>query len=96
MENLSISNNDTPLWMRYKQYGLDKVVRDIKPPFPGVDFAIIELEGGSSLAVMLKQEQVMDLSDTKQIAVMEWVQRIRSEIEKFGIKCDIVGRKAKL
>lgn len=96
MENLNISDNNIPLWMKYKQYGLDKVVRDIKPPFSGIDFAIIELEGGSSLAVMLKQEQVMDLNDTKQVQIMEWVQRIRSEIEKFGIKCDIVGRKTKL
>ena len=97
MENLSTSNEIyVPLWMKYKQYGLDKILRGIKCPYPNIHYAVVELKGGESLAIMLKEEQIMVLSEEKQLGVMEWVQKLRSEIEKFGIKCDIVGRKAKL
>lgn len=96
MENLNTNSGlFIPLWMKYQSSGLDKKIREIKCPYPGIDYAIIELKGGESLAIMLKEEQVMVLSDEKRLGVMEWVQKIRSEIEKFGIKCDIVGRKAR-
>lgn len=93
MENLSI-NSMEPLWMKYQRLGIDKSVRNIKCPYPGIDYAIVELKGGEGLAIMLKEEQVMLLNDEKQLSVMEWVQMIRSEIERHGIKCHIVGRKA--
>ena len=97
MENLNINDRPfVPLWMKYQKYGLDKIVREIKCPYPGIDYAIVELKGGESLAIMLKEEQIMLLNAEKQLGVMEWVQKIRSQIEKFGIKCDIVGRKVKL
>lgn len=97
MENLSISNFDIePLWQKYQRYGLDKTIREIKCPYPGIDYAIVQLKGGDGLAIMLKEEQVMLLNEEKQFSVMEWVQKIRSEIEKYGIKCHIVGRKMQL
>jgi hypothetical protein len=92
MENLKPSE---PLWMLYERYGLNKTLRGIKAPYLNIDYAIIVLKGGDSLAIMLKEEQIMNFNDEQQVSIMEWVQKLRSAIELHGIKCDIVGRKAK-
>lgn len=92
MENLR-PNRQSGLYFLYKQHNLDKKLREMKAPYPNVDFAIVDM--GQSLAIMLKEEQIMVLSGEQQVSVMEWVQRMRSTVELHGIRCDIVGRKAK-
>lgn len=91
MENSRL-NNSMGLQFWYKYYGLDKTLREIKPPYKNLDFAIVDL--GKSLAIVLKEEQVMVLNGEQQVAVMEWVQSMRKIVESHGIKCDILGRRA--
>lgn len=86
MENLT-SNNASTL---YFLYGLDKVIRDMKPPYRGVDYAIQDF--GHSLGLVLKEEQIMGRPQSEIDSIMEWAQRVSLMLESKGIKCYVIGR----
>jgi hypothetical protein len=75
----------------YRHYKLDEQLREIKPPYRGIDFAIKNMK--DHLAIVVKEEQVMNLTPEQQVSVMEWLQTLRTKVESFGIKCELMGRK---
>ena len=70
---------------------LAQKVREVKPPYPGIQFDIIDRKEYISLRI--KEEVLMSLSDEKQVAVMEYLFNIKLLIESYGITCDIEGLK---
>jgi hypothetical protein len=70
---------------------IDKKVKAIKPPYK-VDYAIKDF--GHSLAVVLKEEQIMDRPQSQIDIIMEWAQKVALTIEMNGIKCYVIGRKS--
>lgn len=64
-------------------------IREIKPPYKGINFDIIDRE--EYVSIRIKEEFLMSLDNEKQIAVMEYLFQIKSMIESFGLVCDLEG-----
>ena len=77
---------------KYFFYGLDKEVRNIKCPHPGVDYAIKDFK--HSLGVVLKEEQIMTRPQGQIDDIIEWAQNIAILIMSKGIECYVIGRKS--
>lgn len=77
---------------KYFLYDIDKKIREIPCPYRGVDFAVKDFN--HSLAIVLKEEQIMDRPQTEIDNIVEWAQRMAFVIMSFGIQCYIVGRKS--
>ena len=64
-------------------------VREIKPPYRGISFDIVDRKDYVSIRV--KEELIMSMDNEKQIAVMEYLFQVKSLIESFGLVCDLEG-----
>lgn len=64
-------------------------VREIKPPYRGVSFDVIERKDYVSLRI--KEEVIMSFNPEKQVAIMEYLQQVRLIIQSFGIRCEFEG-----
>lgn len=87
MENLQPPNASE----LYFFYELDKVVRDMKPPYK-IDYAIKDF--GHSLGLVLKEEQIMSRPQSQIEDIMEWAQQVAFIIKAKGIECFVIGRKS--
>lgn len=67
------------------------IIRSIKCPYK-IDYAIRDF--GHSLGLVLKEEQIMDRSQSQIDSIMEWAQRVCLALELKGIKCYVIGRKS--
>ena len=92
MENSPDLLSDMTPNEKYFFYELDKRIREIKCPYNGVDFAVKDF--GHSLAIVLKEEQIMDRPQSEIDAIIEWAQLMGQLIMSKGIQCYIVGRKS--
>lgn len=90
MEKPSPTTNSSLTYL-YEYYKVGSQLREMRPPYPGVDFAIKDM--GTHLALVVKEEQVMKFNAEQQVSIMEWLQRMRTKIESYGIKCELMGRK---
>lgn len=75
----------------YKFHHLGEQLRLIKPPYSGIDFAIKDMN--DHLAIVVKEEQIMQFSPERQVSIMEWLQKLRVHVESYGIRCEFMGRK---
>lgn len=81
----------TDLTALYVHHNLSAKLRNIKPPFAGLDFAVKDM--GLYLAIMIKEEQIMDRPDSQIVLIMEWLNRLAEVINMHGIDCYVIGRK---
>lgn len=86
MENLQSSD----LTFKYKQFDLGTKLRNVPPPFSGVDYAIKDM--GLYLAILIKEEQIMDRPDSQIALIMEWLNKLAEVINFHGIDCYVIGR----
>lgn len=84
----SLSNSD--LTFKYRQFHLGSKLRDIPPPISGVDYAIKDM--GTYLAIVIKEEQIMDRPDSQIALIMEWLNKLAEVINFHGIDCYVIGR----
>lgn len=65
-------------------------VRNIKRPF---SFALDIVAYPEFLTLRVKEEEVMSMNDTKQLQLMDYLQKVRILIESHGIRCELEGLK---
>lgn len=91
MENNSSYKTPSEMEYLYNHYKIGDQLRQIKCPYNGIDFAVKNMK--EYLAIIVKEEQVMNLNSEQQVSVMEWLQKLRTIVESYGIRCELIGRK---
>ena len=76
--------------LRYTKEIAQKV-REIKPPYPGISFDIIDRK--EYVSIRIREDILMNLSDEKQVGAMEYLFKVKLLIESYGITCDVEGLK---
>jgi hypothetical protein len=66
-----------------------KAVRDLKPPY-GVVIDFVEYP--DYIGLRTYENQVMAMSEQRQVGLMEYMQMLRKIIESFGVKCHFDGK----
>lgn len=67
-----------------------KVLKENKPPY-NIVVDIVEMP--DFLALRVYENEVMALSNEKQMIVMEYLFKLKEIVHKFGYKCDFQGVK---
>lgn len=87
----NLTTSPSSLEYLYNYYKLGEQLRQIPAPYRGLDFAIKNMK--DHLAIVVKEEQIMKLNPEQQVSVMEWLQTMRTRVESYGIKCELMGKK---
>ena len=66
-----------------------KKLREVAPPYPGIRYEIVDM--GDWLAVRVFEKQSMEFEVDQRVNIMEYLEKLRSLIESYGIKCDVTG-----
>ena len=66
-----------------------KKLREVTPPYPGIRYEIVDM--GDWLAVRVFEKQIMEFEVDQRVNIMEYLEKLRSLIESYGIKCDVTG-----
>jgi hypothetical protein len=66
-----------------------KSIREVKPPFSGIKLDIRKRPNYISLTI--HEDNIMDMSESKRMQVMEYLIKVRSTIQNFGVRCEIEG-----
>lgn len=65
-----------------------KAIKENKPPF-NIIVDIVEMPG--FIAFRVYENEIMALSDEKQMLVMEYLFKLKKIVNDFGLKCDFQG-----
>ena len=65
-----------------------KMLKEEKPPF-NIIVDIVEMP--NFLALRVYENEIMSLSNEKQMLVMEYLFRLKKIVNDFGIECDFQG-----
>ena len=65
-----------------------KAIKENKPPF-NIIVDIVEMPG--FIAFRVYENEIMALSDEKQMLVMEYLFKLKKIVNDFGFKCDFQG-----
>lgn len=68
-----------------------KMLKEMKPPYPGIVIDITE--NPSYIGLRVYENQVMALSSDKQYGVMMHLHEMRKVLQNFGYKCFFEGSK---
>lgn len=68
-----------------------KILKGMKPPYPGIVIDITE--NPSYVGLRVYENQIMSLSDEKQYGVMLHLHEMRKVILQFGYECFFEGAK---
>jgi hypothetical protein len=68
-----------------------KAIRQIKAPYRGIKFDIRRRP--NYLGVFVYEENIMEFSQDQRMNIMEYLLKIRSMIQSFGVRCEIEGIK---
>ncbi len=68
---------------------MSDAVQQIKPPYRGMIVDIVEFP--DYLAVRVYENQIMSMSESQKVGVMEYLQLLRTTIESFGVTCHFDG-----
>ena len=74
--------------MLYVDPLLFKVIKDNKPPY-NIVVDIVEMP--NHIALRVYENEVMSLSNEKQMIIMEYLIKLRDIVHKFGYQCDFQG-----
>jgi hypothetical protein len=66
-----------------------KKLREVTPPYPNIRYEIVDM--GDWLAVRVFEKQIMEFEVDQRVNIMEYLEKLRSLIESYGIKCDVTG-----
>lgn len=66
-----------------------KAVREFKPPY-GVTIDFVEFP--DYIGIRTYENEVMAMSEAKQLTLMEYMHMIRKLIESYGVKCYFDGK----
>lgn len=65
-----------------------KILKDNKPPY---NIVVDLVEMPNFIALRVYENEVMSLSNEKQMIVMEYLIKLKGIVEQFGYTCDIQG-----
>jgi hypothetical protein len=68
-----------------------KAIRQVKPPFSGIKLDIRKRP--NYIALTIHEDNIMEMSESKRMQVMEYLLQIRAMVENFGVRCEIEGIK---
>lgn len=68
-----------------------KAIKQIKSPYKGLVVDFVDM--GKYLYLRIYENQIMSMSSTQQLGVMEYLQLLRITIESYGITCHFEGAK---
>ena len=66
-----------------------KAIREIKAPYPGIKMDIRKRP--NYIAITIHEDNIMEFSEEKRVNIMEYLLKIRSMIQNFGVRCEIEG-----
>lgn len=86
----SLSNKPTRIFYNLE---MAKAVRAVKKPFKQL---IVDIMARPNyLALVVYEDQILGLDDSKNEQVMEYLKTIRQLIQSFGVRCEMEGAKGK-
>lgn len=65
-----------------------KILKENKPPY---NIVVDLVEMPNFLALRVYENEVMSLSNEKQMIIMEYLYKLKGIVEKFGYTCDFQG-----
>lgn len=65
-----------------------KILKDNKPPY---NIIVDLVEMPNFLALRIYENEIMALSNEKQMIVLEYLFKLKDIVHKFGYKCDFQG-----
>lgn len=66
-----------------------KAIREVDAPYRGIKFDIRRRP--NYIAVFVYEENIMEFSQEQRMNIMEYLLKIRSMINSFGVRCEIEG-----
>jgi hypothetical protein len=70
---------------------MQQAIRAVKPPYNMIVDITTNPDYPEYLGIRIYENQVMSLSEEKQLTVMEYLHQVRLVIESFGVKCFFDG-----
>lgn len=67
---------------------LSQEIRRIKRPF---EFSLDVVAYDDFVTLRVREEEIMSMNDTKQLQVMDYLQKVRALVESHGIRCELEG-----
>jgi|LakMenE01Jun11ns_1017448.scaffolds.fasta_scaffold9633662_2 hypothetical protein len=66
-----------------------KAIREVKAPYPGIKMDIRKRP--NYIALTIHEDNIMEFSEEKRVNIMEYLLKVRSMIQNFGVRCEIEG-----
>lgn len=66
-----------------------KAIREIKPPYKNIKLDIMRRP--NYLALVIHENNIMEFSQEQRMGIMDYLLKVRSMIENFGVRCEIEG-----
>jgi|694.fasta_scaffold15346_27 hypothetical protein len=68
-----------------------KAVREIKAPYKNVRLDIMKRP--NYIALVIHENNIMEFGQEQRMNIMEYLLKVRSMIQSFGVRCEIEGIK---
>jgi hypothetical protein len=66
-----------------------KAIREVKALYPGIKMDIRKRP--NYIALTIHEDNIMEFSEEKRVNIMEYLLKVRSMIQNFGVRCEIEG-----
>lgn len=66
-------------------------IKQIKPPYNGMVVDFVEFP--DYVGIRVYENQIMSMSESQKVSVMEYLQLLRVTLESFGVKANFDGAK---
>lgn len=66
-----------------------KAIREIQAPYRGIKLDIRKRP--NYIALTIHEDNIMEFSEDQRVNIMEYLLKVRSMIENFGVRCEIEG-----
>lgn len=66
-----------------------KAIRDINPPYKGIKLDIRKRP--NYIALVIHENNIMEFSEEQRVNIMEYLLKVRSMVQNFGVRCEIEG-----
>jgi hypothetical protein len=66
-----------------------KAIRQIKPPYKNIKLDIMRRP--NYIALLIHENNIMEFEQEQRMNIMEYLLKVRSMIQNFGVRCEIEG-----
>lgn len=66
-----------------------KAIREIQAPYKGIKLDIRKRP--NYIALTIHEDNIMEFSEDQRVNIMEYLLKVRSMVQNFGVRCEIEG-----